>query len=209
MSFLLRILAVSSAAMLFLPVACGQGWFELNNRVGTEIDARFVLPTDAPGTSSVGTNFQIQLFGGPEGGTLSPIVPFWPPSTGFRESAGSALAGYVVGISGQVPGANIGSSATILVQVFGGPSWDTATYRFERDYTVLLGDWDTPGWVPLGTSPLVLHAIPEPSLPVLALTGLAGLMVARRGVHRAEEGRCRQRRGIALVACRTCRARRA
>src|SRR4051812_32482285 len=49
-------------------VAVGFGEFIFTNRQLPENDARFVLCTDAPGTSSVsGSGFHVQLSGGPIG----------------------------------------------------------------------------------------------------------------------------------------------
>lgn len=68
----LMLLTAFSASVL------GQGQFTFNNRVGSnppEIDACFVLPTDPPGTSTVGMGFQVQLFAGPEGTPLNELLP--------------------------------------------------------------------------------------------------------------------------------------
>ena len=80
----------AAVVMLFVASSAGvlgQGQFGFNNRVPSnnpEIDARFVLPTDLPGTSTVGTGFQVQLFAGPDGTPLNELLPTDPPSTGFR-----------------------------------------------------------------------------------------------------------------------------
>jgi hypothetical protein len=135
-------LGLSVVATLFTSAAVlGQGEFIFNNRAGHfDVNARFVLATDPPGTSSVGTNFRVDLFGGPEGTSAAQLVPLNPPSTGFRGPAGSLAAGYVIGIQVAVPGAELASHATVLIRVFDGPTWKTATYRLERLYPhVLLG----------------------------------------------------------------------
>ena len=84
-------------AFLIVPnVVLTQGQFYINNRDTTaDVNARFVLPTDPPGTSSVGTNFQVRLFGGPDGSALHELIPLYPDRTTFRGPAGTALAGFV------------------------------------------------------------------------------------------------------------------
>lgn len=156
-------------------IAQGQGQFVFNNRIGTEVNARFVLPTDPPGTSSVGTNFQVHLFGGPEGTPFEQLQPLDPPSTGFRGAAGTIAAGYVVSTVTTVPRVPPASVATILVRVFDGSAWDTAAYRFEREYALQVWDHLPPN-LQLGTSPLILQAIPEPSTILLAQLGLGALV---------------------------------
>lgn len=154
----------------------GQGFFVFNNRVGTEVNARFVPASDSPGTSSVGNQFQVQLFGGPQGAPLSTLEPLMPPSTTFRGEAGSNAAGYVVGITPVVPGVLPIEWATVLLRVFDGPSWEAASYRFEGAYDIqVIGGLPPPPVLPLGTSPLVLQPIPELSTLLLALVSLAAL----------------------------------
>lgn len=161
-------------AVILISVACvaaqigasGQGQFVFNNRVAREVDARFVLSSDPPGESSVGWDFQVQLFGGPEGTPLNQLAPLDPPSTTFRGAAGSAEAGYVVGLTPVVPNVPVGAGAAILVRAFDGPDWDTATYRFEEAWNVRLAGLPN---LALGTSPLILHPVPEPP-PWLPLT---------------------------------------
>ena len=144
-----------------------------NNRVGHEVDARFVLSSDPPGTSSVGTDFHVQLFGGPEGTPLNQLTPLEPPSTTFRGAAGSTEAGYVVGLTPVVPNVPTGGVASILLRVFDGPRWDTATYRFEESWSVHLARFPN---LALGNSPLVLYPIPEPKSLLLTLTGAGTLL---------------------------------
>lgn len=167
---LLVVLSLASVA------AQGQGRFIFNNRA-LDVNARFVLATDPPGTSSVGTNFRVDLFGGPEGTPVNQLVPLNPPSTGFRGSAGSAAAGYVISMEVTVPGADLATYATVLIRVFDGPSWETATYRLEQLYPHVLVGGD-PVMAPvllMGNAPLVLLPVPEPKPAVLAALGLVAL----------------------------------
>src|SRR5690242_5158631 len=120
-----RILLV--AAILFSCIsAYGQGQFYFNNRVIRIVDARFVLATDPPGTSSVGTNFQVQLFAGPIGAPLDQLQPTEPASTGFRGPAGTAVAGYVVPwavVVPQNPPVGMVPNTEVMVRAFDGLSW--------------------------------------------------------------------------------------
>jgi hypothetical protein len=169
--------------------ARGKGQFYFNNRVGTEVNARFVLPTDPPGTSSLGEGFQVQLLGGPEGTPAQQLKPLDPPSTVFRTS--SLLTGYVVGVTVTIPDASISGYGTVLVRVFNGSSWNAASYQFERLYpkVLLKGDVPPPN-LQMGTSPLVLQLVPETSPLLLALFGF-GALVCRCWVsnNRVEQNR--------------------
>lgn len=170
-----------AAMLMTLSSANGQGIFVFNNRVATEVNARFVLSTDAPGTSSVGEGFQVQLFGGPEGTPVQQLVPLDPPSTTFRGAAGTTLAGYVVGVTPVVPGVFLPPRATILVRVFDGPVWETANYRFEGIYgTDVVVGLPPPPVFQLGTSPLVLFPIPEHRSLLLVLLAFGALLLCQR-----------------------------
>ena len=150
--------------------ASGQGTFYFSNRdLSSGVNARFVLPTDTPGTSSVGLNFAAQVFGGPDGTPPGQLVPLDPPSTTFRGAAGTALAGYLLPVPVTVLGTSGGGRATILVRVFDGGSWEQASFRFEGIYSMILAGDVTPPNLPMGSSPLVLQAVPEPSSGLLCL----------------------------------------
>ncbi|MHC1765913.1 MAG: PEP-CTERM sorting domain-containing protein [Verrucomicrobiia bacterium] len=157
--------------------ALGQAQFVFNNRVGADVDARFVLETDPPGTSSVGLDFQVRLFGGPAGTPASQLLPLTPPSTTFRGAAGSVAAGYVVAATPIIPGVPAIADARVLVQVFDGQSWETASHRFDHVYD--FNTFELPN-LPMGTSPLVLHSVPEPSAFVLAFMGIGALICRLR-----------------------------
>jgi hypothetical protein len=162
------------AALVFAFVALGQGQFFFDNRILPEVDARFVLCTDPPGTSSVGFDYQVQLFGGPPGTPLDQLKPLAPPSTTFRGAAGSPGAGYVLGVTVTVPGSSL--EAIVLVRAFQGESWDSSPMRFERVFTTQLKNEPGPPNIPLGTSPLVLCNIPEPPSLALAVIGVGAFV---------------------------------
>src|SRR5215831_8072836 len=152
----MRFSTLSLVGITFSVIAAyGQGQFVFNNRVVPDVNARFVLATDPPGTSSVGTNFQVQLFAGPIGTPLEQLPPTEPASVGFRGPAGTAVAGYVINTItvpnnppvGQVP------NTEVLVRTFDGPSWRAADYQFQGVYTVEVVPGGGPQILQLGTSP--------------------------------------------------------
>lgn len=169
-------LTIAVAALMVTVAAYGQGQFTLNNRVPTSgIDARFVLSSDAAGTSSVGTDYTVNLLGGAPGGTLAALTP---ASTGFRGAAGTAAAGYVQPVDPIVPGVAPGANASILLRVLG-PQVAGGQQDF-GPYTLALGGGVvTPPLLPLGNQPMVVQ-IPEPTTLALGALGLGALLLIRR-----------------------------
>ncbi|MFO1497871.1 MAG: hypothetical protein U1G07_05665 [Verrucomicrobiota bacterium] len=163
----------SVALLMSVKAACAQGTFMFYNRVQGLVDARFVLPTDPPGSSSVGPSFQIQLFGGTPGTPIASLIPLEPPTVTINSAAPAVTYGYVNGTTVTVPNTSVGGGATILLRVFDGPSWKEAGYRLERVYSVpwLASDM-TPEYLPMGTTPLVLAPVPEPGSAWLIVMGL-------------------------------------
>lgn len=171
-------LIIALAALMVSIAAYGQGQFVFNNRIGTEVNARFVASGDAVGTSSIGSpDYTVQLTGGPVGGAL---VALDPAGTTFRGAAGTTTAGYVVGVTPTVPGVAIGGNASILVKVLGpglaGGSQDFGPFTVNG----LGGGTATPPNLQLGTSPLTLNIVPEPATLALGAIGLGALLAIRR-----------------------------
>jgi len=173
-------LIITLAALMVSIAAYGQGQFVFNNRIGTEVNARFIGPSDpATGTSSsVGSpDFTVQLFGGPVGAAPSALVPLDPAGTTFRGAAGTTTAGYVVGVTPTVPGVAIGGNASILVKVLGpGGSQDFGPFTVNG----LGGGTATPPNLALGTSPLTVNLVPEPATLALGALGVGALLMFRR-----------------------------
>jgi hypothetical protein len=152
----MKVVVILVAALLLAPVtATGQGQFVFDNRALPDVNARFVLCTDPPGTSSVsGDQYHVQLLVGPYevGFDPSQAIASWMVS--FRTGL---AAGYVNPATFTVPG--MFGEATVLVRAYRGESWDTSPVRYEGVFLTPLGVAPgPPGMVPLGTSPLVLCA---------------------------------------------------
>jgi len=171
-------LIIALAALMVSIAAYGQGQFVFNNRIGTEVTARFITSSDPANgsSSSIGSpDWSVKLTGGPVGGTL---VALDPATTGFRGAPGSTAAGYVTGITPTVPGVAAGGTASVLVTVLGPNSVSKAF----GPYTVanLGGGTITPPNLQLGTSPLVVNIVPEPATLALGALGLGALLAIRR-----------------------------
>jgi hypothetical protein len=173
----MKAVAVLFATMLVVAVeAWGQGTFVFNNRIGSRIDARFVLCTDPPGISSVTTNFQVQLFGGLEGTPVDQLQPLDPRGTTFRTGNPPLTDGYLVGVTATVSGVVL-DFAAVLVRAFDSPTWETTTYQFEGTYRIYVSTGESSPNLPLGSSPLVLCMIPEPAPTFFCLLGLGSVIL--------------------------------
>ena len=172
-------LIITLAAVMVSLAAYGQGQFNFNNRLGTEVNARFITSADpADGTaSSIGTpDWSIQLLGGPVGGTLAALTP---ATVQFRAAGNTAGAGYVTpGISPTVPGVDVNGTAAIVVRVLG-PGGVSQDFNYQ---VVLGGGTVIPPNLQMGTSPLVVNTgnVPEPTTLALGALGLGALLMIRR-----------------------------
>jgi MYXO-CTERM domain-containing protein len=174
-------LIITLAALMVSIAAYGQGQFVFNNRIGTEVNARFIGATDpATGTSSsIGSpDYTVQLLGGPVGTPAAQLVPLDPAGTTFRGAAGTTTAGFVVGVTPTVPGVAIGGNASVLVRVLGpgGAKQDFGPFTVNG----LGGGTATPPNLALGTSPLTVNLVPEPATLALGAIGLGALLAIRR-----------------------------
>jgi len=168
-------LIIALAALMVSIAAYGQGQFNFNNRIGTEVNARFVASTDASGASSIGSpDWTVQLLGGPVGGNLAALNP---SSTTFRGAPGTAAAGYVTSVAPIVPGVDIGGNASIIVRVLGPNS---VSQDFKYTLNGLGGGTVIPPNLQMGTSPLVVNVVPEPATLALGALGLGALLAIRR-----------------------------
>lgn len=167
-------LIIALAALMVSVAAYGQGQFYFNNRIGAEVNARFVLPGDTTGSSVGSPDWTVTLLGGPAGTPVDQLQPLTPSTFQFRGAPGSNAAGFVQGDTVTVPGVAIGAEATVLVRV-NGPGGQTVDFG---PYTTSLGgETVVPPNLALGTTPLV---VPEPTTLALAALGLGALLAIRR-----------------------------
>jgi Leucine-rich repeat (LRR) protein len=141
-------------------VASRAEYFSLDNST-----ARVVLCTDPPGTSSVGTNYQVQVFTAPFDATPELFRPTDPPSTTFQGAPGTAGAGYILPTIFQATSESMPYSE-VYVRIFDGTNWDTATMRCDKLIPlaeISFGSLGAPAKVSLGNSPLVACQPPPPS----------------------------------------------
>lgn len=166
-------LIIAVAALMVSIAAYGQGQFVFNNRVLPDVNARFIANTDpADGSSSIiGTDYTVQLFNG--------TAAIDPASTTFRGAAGTATAGYVSPTTETVPGVAPGAAAQITLKVLG-PNITGGSQSFGPYSVTLGGGTITPPNLPLGTTPLTVTLVPEPTTLALGLLGLGALGLAIR-----------------------------
>lgn len=178
-------LMIGAAALMVALGAYGQGSVTINNRIGTDVTARFALSTDTGTTSSVGSpDFTVAFFGGPAGAATSALKPLTPSGSTFRGAAGTAAAGFFNGVTATVPGVAPGANAEVLVQVLG-PNGFTQNFgpftanSLGGDNSGGVNPPLTPPNLAMGTVGLVV-TLPEPTTLALGLLGLGGLLAFRR-----------------------------
>lgn len=166
-------LIIAVAALMVSIAAYGQGQFVFNNRVLPDVNARFVASTDPAGgtTSSIGTDYTVALFNG--------TTALDPATTTFRGAAGTAAAGYVTPTTETVAGVAPGAAANITLTVTG-PNIQGGKQNFGPYAVTLGGGTITPPNLPLGTTPLTVTLVPEPSTLALGFLGLGALGLAIR-----------------------------
>ncbi|MBI4661455.1 MAG: immunoglobulin domain-containing protein [Verrucomicrobia bacterium] len=127
---------ISQEAILSFPAEPESGAVVFNNRVPGTLDVRVLLPDGTP----AGLGWMAQLFGGPEGGVLAPLLP----ATGFRTTSASAL-GYVMPVVVTVKGLKPGDKGTFVVRVYNGLSFETAAIGLESNpFTLVVGGGTIP-----------------------------------------------------------------
>lgn len=171
-------LILIAAAWMVAVGAFAQGQFLFTNRdAASGVDARFMLPSDAAGTSSVGAGYNITLFGGPAGGTLAQI------GTDTFRSTPAAGVGYVLPITVTVPGVAPAAAADIRVDITDPSGAKVYSQIFNKNAAgtgafTLGGDTITPPTLPMGNVAITL--VPEPTTLALAGLGLGALLMIRR-----------------------------
>lgn len=166
-------LIIALAALMVSVAAYGQGQFIFNNRSLPAVDAKFLLPTDSGGVSSLAGNaYSVEVLAGPQGGALQQVG-----TTDFRSGA---AAGYVNAITPVVPGVAGGATADVTLRFYQGAVGGTLLAELTGYSVVVQTAPATPDVLGLGTSAITLPVIPEPSTFVLAALGLGALLAIRR-----------------------------
>jgi hypothetical protein len=172
-------LILAAAALMVSLAAYGQGQFVFNNRIPPDVTAQFKL---SDGTIPQGTDYTVQLFGGPSGSAQTGWSQL--ATTDFRTGA---AAGYVNGITVTVPGAT--TSADLFIRLFKGVGTAGSAIGTINDaggkemvFTTPVGVApNPPPNMPLGTSPLTFTtSVPEPTTLALGVLGLGSLLFIRR-----------------------------
>jgi MYXO-CTERM domain-containing protein len=181
-------LILGAGALMVALAAYGQGTVTINNRVGTEVTARFVGTADPAGTSSIGSpDYTVQFLGGPKGTAVGSLQALTPSSSTMRGAAGTATAGYFNGVTATVPGVPPGGNADVLVRLLG-PSGFTQDFG-PYPANGLGGDNPTggppltPPNLQMGTTALTVTGgtnVPEPTTLALGALGLGALLAIRR-----------------------------
>jgi hypothetical protein len=174
-------LILAAAALLVSVAAYGQGQVVINNRLTPDVNARLILAgTDpADGTSSsIGTDYTVNFFGGATGSAFSAAQPLTPASSTLRGAAGAAAAGYFNGVTATVPGVDVGAKADIWLQVVNAAGAKSAPLG---PFTATLGGGiNPPPNLALGTTALGVSIVPEPATLALGALGLGALLAVRR-----------------------------
>lgn len=172
-------LIIAAAALMVSLAAYGQGQVTINNKIGAEVNARLVASGDAAGVSSIGSpDWTVSLLGGPVGTAFASLVPLDPPTASMRGAAGSAGAGYFNAGAVTIPNVASPGNADVWLKVNGPGGFSQNFGPFTA--TQLGGGVITPPNLPLGTSPLTINLVPEPTTLALGALGLGALLVIRR-----------------------------
>jgi hypothetical protein len=168
---------LAAAAVLVSVAAFAQGTVVFNNKVGTDVVARVLLPD---GVTGAGAGYTAQLYGGPAGGAVSALTP----TTTFRTSS-AAAQGYVNGVEVAVPGVAAGSQADIIMKAYDGASFEASKISGisgeSGKITIALGGGTLPPANLTGLKGFTMTAaIPEPSTIAFAVIGAGALLLRRR-----------------------------
>lgn len=168
-------------SMLFASISLfAQGTVIFNNRVAGQVDA----PVMRPDGSGAGPGVNAQLFLVTPSGGSAVYTPILPATTFYDASINPLLTRYVVSPGTvQVPGVPAGQIATLVMRVWEGPSFETASAKAQSNpVTVMLGG--QPAGAPAIPDPALVGlqgmTIPEPSTIALGILGAAALLYRRR-----------------------------
>jgi len=176
-------LILAVAAVMVSVAAFAQGVVVFNNRVGSEVNARVLLPD---GVTGAGAGYSAQLYGGKEG-TAAGALAALEPKTTFRTSS-AAAQGYVNGVNVAIPGVAPGAKAAIVMKAYNGADFASSSIKGESNLiTVTVGGDNLPPTNLVGLQGFTLAGgttptpdIPEPSTIALAVIGAGALLLRRR-----------------------------
>lgn len=166
-------LILAAAAVLVSVAAFAQGTVTFNNRVGTDVNARVLLPD---GVTGAGAGYTAQLWGGASAASLAPLTP----TTTFRTSS-AAAQGYVNSVVVEVPGVAANAKAFLVMKAYNGADFASSTISGESPaIEVTLGGGNVPPSNLNGLAGFTLTVIPEPSTIALGVVGAAAALMMRR-----------------------------
>ncbi len=137
------------------------------------------------GNAAAGSDFYVQILGGPDAASLQPIATLSLTQDIFTIGPDGLSAGFFDGGVGIVPGVTERTMGTFQVLAWkGAPAFDAASERVASSiFTQMTGSSDPPA-TPAPTmlefpGNLVIPAIPEPAVVVLIVMGRVGLTRSR------------------------------
>jgi hypothetical protein len=166
-------LMIAVAALMVSIAAYGQGQFVFNNRALPDVNAPFQDPT-----GNKLTGYTVQVLAGATGSQMTAAQ-----SVGTTDMRTGNAAGYVNPLTPTVPGIANGAKADVWLNFFQGTATTGTAAATLGPYTVTLAEApNTPGPLPLGTSPINtgIGTVPEPATLALGLIGLGTLLAFRR-----------------------------
>lgn len=164
---------IAAAALMVSLAAYGQGQFVFNNRALPDVNAPF---QDPQGVKLTG--YTVDVLAAATGAGVGAAK-----SVGTTDMRTGNAAGYVNPLTPTVPGIANGGKADVWLNFYQGTSVSGKPGAQLGPYTVTLAEApNTPGPLPLGTSPITVPVgtVPEPTTLALGLVGLGTLLALRR-----------------------------
>jgi hypothetical protein len=179
-----KLIIAAAALLVSIAATYGQGQVVINNRVLPDVNARLIASTDTPkdGTvSSIGSDggFTLSFVGGPHGTAVGSLAALDPATSTLRGAAGTAAAGYFTQITATVAGVDAGGSADIALKI-SGATVAGGSQTFGPWTATLGGGTVVPPNLAMGTSPLTVTIVPEPTTLALGALGLGAMLMIRR-----------------------------
>jgi len=182
-----KLALLAAVTMVSLSVLADKATVSLNN-----FDANVPIYYLKSGTlAPTGQNIFVQVWGGPVGGTLNPLVDSAGAAITIAMGAGGSGAGWFDVGAGVVPGVADNAQATFQLVAWHGASLATADSTAKSPtWNQATGSWNSAAVppAPLGGPALnipggtwnTIVPVPEPSTILLSLLGAAALLIRRR-----------------------------